>query len=317
MSGANVETTNPRFERALMQKMMLYGARCIGETTASFDVSGTAGNLYRVTCNCVPLLVNAINSSAGESEPPNESNAINTTTTTTFTPVADVASATLAISAPGVTNANTSIATGQIVWDCTCPDFLARGIKCKHAFFVQVRVCKDRCPFAEARRLYQIEDDQAVEETSPGGLIAPKQWRENCAVVLAQRFPEQYALSSVASDDDAHVGNITTSIAPTNTNDRRYSPGAECGICIEPMYEDRESLLCCDAGCKNVVHASCFAKWEVVRGSTCVYCRAFMRSPQANATNAAPSYHLINSATSTYLPNRTSLFVVTSVSDTM
>jgi hypothetical protein len=122
-------------------------------------------------------------------------------------------------------------------WQCTCPDFVRRQEPCKHIYFIMVR-----------KLGFSVSDLRANENQE--GLLSLQQLRD-------------------------HKKQTTPVVQRPIESDQ------ECAICYEPLVSKAfgappEPLVFCHTRCGNSIHAQCFAKWAVVKGKICVFCRSPM-----------------------------------------
>ena len=125
---------------------------------------------------------------------------------------------------------------------CTCPDFYLRGNRCKHIYFVLMRIMNIENPTDK-----YYNDDELQEMFSN---IPP----------VAQNLMYQ-------GNDVPLVGKEIKEV------EQKFDKGDICPICLDPL-ENGKDLDFCRYSCGKTIHKKCFSMWEKAKGSICVFCRA-------------------------------------------
>jgi len=122
---------------------------------------------------------------------------------------------------------------------CTCPDYYSRGNRCKHIYFVLIRIM-DISNYTDS----SYEDDELIEMFNN---IPP----------ISQNLMYQ---GSGIPNGGKEV-------------DQKFEKGDICPICLDPL-ENGKDLDFCRYSCGKTIHSKCFSMWEKAKGSVCVFCRA-------------------------------------------
>ena len=123
---------------------------------------------------------------------------------------------------------------------CTCPDFYLRGNRCKHIYFVLIRIMN----IDNVTDKYYSDDDL----TDMFRNIPP----------IAQNL--MYKGSDVEINEGKEV-------------EQKFEEGDICPICLDPLENGKE-LDFCRYSCGKTIHSKCFSMWVKSKGSICVFCRA-------------------------------------------
>ena len=121
---------------------------------------------------------------------------------------------------------------------CTCPDFIRRANRCKHIFFVLIRIM-NVSNFQD--KTYSEEELEEMFENIP-------QVAKN--LIYQGELPSQ----------------------PEEVN-QKFDKGDICPICLDPLENGKE-LDYCKYSCGKTIHKKCFSMWEKSKGGICVFCRA-------------------------------------------
>ena len=123
---------------------------------------------------------------------------------------------------------------------CTCPDFYLRHNRCKHIYFVLIRIMN----------IPNVTDKSySDEDLSEMFMNIPP---------IAQDLI--YKGDNVERNDGKEV-------------EQKFEKGDICPICLDPL-ENGKDLDFCRYSCGKTIHSKCFSMWEKSRGSICVFCRA-------------------------------------------
>ena len=122
---------------------------------------------------------------------------------------------------------------------CTCPDFYLRRHRCKHIYFVLMRIMNT--------------DNYTDSSYTDSELID----MFNNIPPIAQNL--MYKGSAIPNEG--------------KEVEQRFEKGDICPICLDPL-ENGKDLDFCRYSCGKTIHSKCFSMWEKSRGSICVFCRA-------------------------------------------
>ena len=134
---------------------------------------------------------------------------------------------------------------------CTCPDFYLRGNRCKHIYFVLIRIMN----IDNVTDKYYSDDDL----TDMFRNIPP----------IAQNL--MYKGSDVEVNEGKEV-------------EQKFEEGDICPICLDPLENGKE-LDFCRYSCGKTIHSKCFSMWVKSKGSICVFCRAQWYNANASSKN--------------------------------
>ena len=122
--------------------------------------------------------------------------------------------------------------------NCTCPDYRTRRNRCKHIFFVLIRIMN----------INNFTDRQFSEEELVDMFSNIPDIPQN--LIYQGERPEE----------------------PKAVN-QKFDKGDVCPICLDPL-ENGKDLDYCRFSCGKTIHSKCFSMWERTKGSICVFCRA-------------------------------------------
>ena len=122
---------------------------------------------------------------------------------------------------------------------CTCPDFYLRRHRCKHIYFVLMRIMN-----ADNFTDSSYTDSELIDMFNNIPPIAQNLMYKGSAIPNEGKEVEQ-----------------------------RFEKGDICPICLDPL-ENGKDLDFCRYSCGKTIHSKCFSMWEKSRGSICVFCRA-------------------------------------------
>ncbi len=122
---------------------------------------------------------------------------------------------------------------------CTCPDYVTRNNRCKHIYFVLMRVLKqenaDKIKFSE-----QDVDKMLNVQLYLDKLIVDDDAKEKYDFIKNQKI-------TAKSSDDL------------------------CPICLDDLING-DNIIYCKAKCGKCVHEECFKMWCHKNIPKCVYC---------------------------------------------
>ena len=134
---------------------------------------------------------------------------------------------------------------------CTCPDFYLRHNRCKHIYFVLIRIMN----IDNVTDRYYSDDDL----TDMFSNIQP----------VAQNL--MYKGDEMENNEGKEV-------------EQKFEKGDICPICLDPLENGKE-LDFCRYSCGKTIHSKCFSMWVKSKGSICVFCRAQWYSAYALSQN--------------------------------
>ena len=131
---------------------------------------------------------------------------------------------------------------------CTCPDYSMRHNRCKHIYFVLIRIMNinnytDR----------EFSDEELLEMFDNIHEIAKN------LMYQGEKPEEQKEVN------------------------QKFEKGDDCPICLDPLENGKE-LDYCKYSCGKTVHKKCFKMWEKSKGGICVFCRGkwYSNCPSSN-----------------------------------
>ena len=134
---------------------------------------------------------------------------------------------------------------------CTCPDFYLRHNRCKHIYFVLIRIMN----------IPNVTDKSySDEDLSEMFMNIPP---------IAQDLI--YKGDNIERNDGKEV-------------EQKFEKGDICPICLDPL-ENGKDLDFCRYSCGKTIHSKCFSMWVKSKGSICVFCRAQWYSSNAFGQN--------------------------------
>ena len=134
---------------------------------------------------------------------------------------------------------------------CTCPDYRKRKKRCKHIYFVLIRIMKVENP---EKKIFSNEELKEMFNNIPlitNNLIIDKNKRE--------KFYE-----------------ITNKINLNKSKkkiEQKINDNDICPICLDSLNNGKE-LDYCKYSCGLSLHKKCYQMWEKRNKGICVFCRA-------------------------------------------
>ena len=144
--------------------------------------------------------------------------------------------------------------------NCTCPDFVHKGNRCKHIYFVLMRIM-NIINYSEK----YFSDEQLLDMFM------------NIPPVAKNLIYEGEKLNQ----EEKEVN-------------QKFDKGDICPICLDPL-ENGKDLDFCRFSCGKTIHKKCFSMWEKTKGSICVFCRAQWYSKFPVKNHKKVSMHPIES----------------------
>lgn len=141
---------------------------------------------------------------------------------------------------------------------CTCPDFTQRNNRCKHIYFVLLRIMK-------------VTDSDK------------KTYDDNDLVIMFNNIPE--IVSALFVDND-----IRKKYVELNPKNITMKDDDVCPICLDDIYNGQD-IDYCKTQCGKCVHIECFNMWSKNKDPVCVMCKA---SWYTKTNNEKPYINLHN-----------------------
>lgn len=140
---------------------------------------------------------------------------------------------------------------------CTCYDNQKYGRRCKHIFFVLLRIM-------------------------------------NAANINRKKFSDSELVSMYINIPTITKDLIYQGEKPKIKEgvEQKFDEGDQCPICLEPLENSKE-LDFCKYSCGKTIHKQCFQMWKMTKGNVCVYCRAKWYVDGEEFYHKTVSYHPI------------------------
>ena len=126
---------------------------------------------------------------------------------------------------------------------CTCPDYTTRYNRCKHIYFVLIRVMKCK---NEDKETYTRTELINMFNNIPEIVIDPA-YQKLYDQMKKQDGGEEIIVAQKATDD-------------------------LCPVCLDDL-ENGEEVDFCKYSCGKPVHKICYDMWVRKKEKTCIYCR--------------------------------------------
>lgn len=146
---------------------------------------------------------------------------------------------------------NVYTVTIQDIPTCTCPDYTMRHQRCKHIYFILLKVMLinvatvDKLVYSNAELSNMFDNMQKIAAT----LYIPEDKQKEYNILGAMNAA-QNLLVPIKNEDDV------------------------CPICLDDI-KNGEPYDYCKYACGNPVHNQCFAMWtKNQKNSTCILCRS-------------------------------------------
>ena len=134
---------------------------------------------------------------------------------------------------------------------CTCPDHVTRHNRCKHIYFVLLRIMKaNNCD----QEIYTNEEIQIFVNN-----ISNIQ-----TVSVDSKTQEKYHKIVDKKNNKIII----------DYDDKNNIKGLDdlCPICLDDM-DNGEKYVFCKADCGRAVHEECFTMWTKKNKASCLYCK--------------------------------------------
>lgn len=129
---------------------------------------------------------------------------------------------------------------------CSCPDHVTRKTRCKHIYFVLLKILHTDDTLID-------KDQYTIDE-------------------LAKICVNDKEISNVFYVDDDLRKKYTHQKNKTNTTNRKDTDD-DCPICLDPL-ENGEELDYCKHGCGKHIHVQCLNMWATRHSKICVFCKS-------------------------------------------
>lgn len=133
--------------------------------------------------------------------------------------------------------------------DCTCPDYVNRHKRCKHIYFVLMRIMKVS-EGLENIETYSDTDLEVMFENIP-------QITENLRV-------DSCKLAKFKQLKKNNNGEVKM---------REITEDDLCPVCLDGLYECKEELIYCKYSCGHGIHKQCFDMYNTKQDNIkCLFC---------------------------------------------
>ena len=153
---------------------------------------------------------------------------------------------------------------------CTCPDFRQRKKRCKHIYFVLIRIMKVENPIIK-----KFTNDNLDEMFNNIPLIT------NNLIVDKSKRDKFHEITNNIKSNDNNEKNKKNEKVIQKLNDEDI-----CPICLDNLNNGKE-LDYCKYSCGLTLHKKCFQMWEKRNKGICVFCRAdWYKNKKKNKSNS-------------------------------
>ena len=155
---------------------------------------------------------------------------------------------------------------------CTCPDFKQRKKRCKHIYFVLIRIMKVENPIIKIK-YFTNENLEEMFNNIP--LIT------NNLIVDKSKRDKFHEITNNIKSNDNNEKNKKNEKVIQKLNDEDI-----CPICLDNLNNGKE-LDYCKYSCGLTLHKKCFQMWEKRNKGICVFCRAdWYKNKKKNKNNS-------------------------------
>lgn len=132
---------------------------------------------------------------------------------------------------------------------CTCPDFMSRGKRCKHIYFVLIRIMK----------VDSSDEDQG-------------EYSNDEIKNMFGKIPDVINSLTVSPDLKDKWKNMKGTGDKKSIEISQKPLDDVCPVCIDDL-DNGESLVYCKFSCGKNIHKSCFDQWcKVKKEKKCIFC---------------------------------------------
>ena len=131
---------------------------------------------------------------------------------------------------------------------CSCPDYLTRAKRCKHIYFILIRVMRT---FNEDKLEYSNEELLEMFDNIPNimnNLIIDNTTKQKYDKLKDSLLSKKSNLANQKDTDDL------------------------CPICLDDLTNGEE-LDYCKYSCGRSIHTTCFGMWTVKHPANCLFCK--------------------------------------------
>jgi hypothetical protein len=145
---------------------------------------------------------------------------------------------------------------------CTCPDHTTRHNRCKHIYFVLLRIMK--VIDCEQEKYTNEEIEQMVKNINNIQNVS----------VDSQTQQKYHKLT------EKNIDKLVDKNSNVSATDNIKGLDDLCPICLDDM-ENGEDYVFCKADCGRAVHKLCFDMWTKKNKPSCLYCKkAWKKEPK-------------------------------------
>lgn len=140
---------------------------------------------------------------------------------------------------------------------CDCPDFLKRAKRCKHIYFVLIKLMK-------------IEDEMDKDIYFDDELLS---MFKNIPLITSNLIVSS-GIKKIYDQLNTNCKNVT----------KMKQVDDLCPICLEDL-NNGEELDFCKYSCGKPIHKICYSMWTLKKNNTCVFCYADWNSNYLNVNS--------------------------------
>jgi len=150
------------------------------------------------------------------------------------------------------------------VCECTCPDFQVRHQKCKHIYFILMRVMQIATTHSDTHQF--TDDDLKLMFT-----MIPPITDTLCIDPITRKKYDVHRIShsGIASDKSLAVMKGKDDLCP---------------VCLDDIVNGEEFDYC-KTSCGRCIHTQCFKMWSMQNGKFCVFCRGAWANNNTDTLN--------------------------------
>jgi hypothetical protein len=171
---------------------------------------------------------------------------------------------------------------------CTCPDHMQRKNRCKHIFFILVKVMKvsrdneDKPVYTEAELRHMFDQMPQHMTDIKSNVVATD------SLLTSYSNVQSKIIKSVKS---------TKPTKSTKSNGeflaQKITDDSRCPVCLEGLADSKEAVVHCKYGCGSVVHDECIKIYNAHRKKVgyppiCLVCQKRWIAKQVTQANSHP-----------------------------
>lgn len=138
---------------------------------------------------------------------------------------------------------------------CSCPDYQTRFNRCKHIYFVLIRIMRVKNSQVD-KESYSKSELKKMFQNIPK-IIENVFVNHNIKKTYENKYKDKILNSGKGAD--------SLEIEQKSTDDL-------CPICLDDL-ENGEELDYCKYSCGKSIHKDCFSMWAKTKPNECVFCR--------------------------------------------